>query len=89
MRYTSCYKGYDQSIPFDMHGIPKWIVDDMIQKLAKIQAGSKILLKYKIISKTIVTLLLQKVKMNVKSTHVRLTKLKICQTGQAKMKSIW
>ena len=46
MRYTSCYKGYDQSIPFDMHGIPKWIVDDMIQKLAKIQAGSKIYANY-------------------------------------------
>ena len=24
VRYTSCYKGYDQSIPFYMHDRPKW-----------------------------------------------------------------
>ena len=36
VRYRSCYKGYDRSIPFYMHDRPKWIVDDMIEKLAKI-----------------------------------------------------
>lgn len=46
VRYTSCYKGYDQSIPFDIHGIKKWRADDMIEKLAKIQAGSKIYANY-------------------------------------------
>ena len=46
VRYTSCYKGYDQSIPFDINGIKKWIADDMIEKLAKIQGGSKIYANY-------------------------------------------
>ena len=41
VRYTSCYKGYDRCIPFYMHDRPKWIVDDMIEKLAKIQAEVK------------------------------------------------
>ena len=45
-------------------------------------------LKYKIISKTIVKLLLQEVKMNVESTHFRLTKLDVYQPKQTKRKSI-
>ena len=45
-------------------------------------------LKNKIIFKIIVTLLLQEVKMNVKSTYVKLTMLKVCQPGQAKKKPI-
>ena len=45
-------------------------------------------LKYKIIPKRIVKLLLQEAKMNVKSTHFRLTKLNVYQPKQAKRKSI-
>ena len=41
VRYMSCYKGYDQSIPFYMHYRPKRFVDDIIEKLAKIQAEVK------------------------------------------------
>ena len=41
MKNTSSYKGYDRSIPFYMHDRPKWIVDDMIEKLAKIQEEVK------------------------------------------------
>ena len=41
VRYTSSYKGYNRSIPFYMHDRPKWIVDDMIEKLAKTQAKVK------------------------------------------------
>ena len=41
MRYTSCYKRYDQSVDFYKHDRPKWIDDDMIEKLAKIQAEVK------------------------------------------------
>ena len=37
----SSYKGYNRSIPFYMHDRPKWIVDDMIEKLAKIQEEVK------------------------------------------------
>ena len=38
VRYTSSYKGYNRSIPFYMHDRPKWIVDNMIEELAKIEA---------------------------------------------------
>ena len=41
VRCTSCYNGYDRSIHFYMHDRPKCIVDDMIEKLAKIQAEVK------------------------------------------------
>ena len=41
VRNMSSYKGYNRSIPFYMHDRPKWIVDDMIEKLAKIQAEVK------------------------------------------------
>ena len=41
VRYTSCYKGYDQSIPFYIHDRPKWIADDLIEKLVKTQAKVK------------------------------------------------
>ena len=37
MRYKSFCKGYE-SIPFDMHDRPKWIVDDAMEKLVKTQA---------------------------------------------------
>ena len=37
VRYTSCYKGYDQKILFYMHDRPKCIVDEMIEKLAKLK----------------------------------------------------
>ena len=40
-RYTSSYKGYNQNIPSYMHDRPKWIVDDMIEKLAEIQEDVK------------------------------------------------
>ena len=38
VRCKSCSKGYDRSISFYMHDRPKWIVNDMIEKLVKIQA---------------------------------------------------
>ena len=41
MRYRSSYNGYNWIIPFYMHDWPKWIVGDMIQKLAKIQEWVK------------------------------------------------
>ena len=41
MKNMSSYKGYDRSIPFYMHDRPEWIVDDMIEKLAKIQQEVK------------------------------------------------
>ena len=41
VRYTSSHKGYNRSIPFYIHDRPKWIVDDMIEKLAKIQEEVK------------------------------------------------
>ena len=41
VRYTSSYKGYNRNIPSYMHDRPKWIVDDMIEKLAKIQEELK------------------------------------------------
>ena len=46
------------------------------------------LLKYKIIFKTIVTLLLQEIKINAKSTHAKLTMFKVYQRGRAKRKPI-
>ena len=46
------------------------------------------LLKYKIIFKTIVILLLQEVNINVQSTHAKLTMFKVYQRGQAKRKPI-
>ena len=41
VRYTSSYKGYNRNIPSYMHERPKWIVDDMIEKLPKIQEEVK------------------------------------------------
>ena len=38
VRCTSYCKGYNQSIPFYIHDRTKWTVNDMIEKLAKIQA---------------------------------------------------
>ena len=73
---------YNRSIPFYMHDRPKWIVDDMTEKLIKIQEEMKYaLLKYKTIFKRIVTLLLQEVKINVKSTHAKRTMVKVYQRG--------
>ena len=46
------------------------------------------LLKYKITFKKIVTLLLQEVKIHVKSTHAKLAMFKVYQRGQAKRKPI-
>ena len=50
VRNMSSYKGYNRSIPFYMHDRPKWIVDDMIEKLAKIQAEVKYAQIIKILS---------------------------------------
>ena len=41
VRYTSSYKRYNRNIASYMHDRPKWIVDDMIDKLAKIQEEVK------------------------------------------------
>ena len=41
VRYMSSYEGYNRSIPFYMHDRPKWIVDDMTEKLVKIQEEMK------------------------------------------------
>ena len=41
VRYTSSYKGYNRNIPSYMHDRQKWIVDDMVEKLGKIQEKVK------------------------------------------------
>ena len=75
---------------FCMLDRPKWIVDDMTEKLAKIQAEVKYsqIIKIQKMFKTMVTLPLQEVKINVKSAYAKLTMLKVCLPGQAKRKPI-
>ena len=73
-----------------MHDRPKWIVDDMIEKLAKIQVEVKyakmIKIQNNIQNNSGITSAGSKV--NVKLTHAKLTMLKVYQRGQAKRKPI-
>ena len=74
MRYTSCYKRYDQSVHFYKHDRPKWIDHDVIEKLAKIQAE----VKYTQIIK------IQNNIQNNSECHVN-----TCQTYEVKSMSAW
>ena len=79
----SSYKGYNRSIPFYMHDRPKWIVDDMIEKLAKIQEEVKyaqiIKIQNNIQSNSDITSAGSKVKCQVDT----------CQTYHVQSLSVW
>ena len=90
VRYTSSYKGYNRNIPSYMHDRQKWIVDDMVEKLAKIQEKVKyaqiIKIQINIQNNSDITSAGSKDKCQVDICQTSM--FKVYQRGQAKRKPI-